>query len=363
MIEFSIILAILFILTLFEFFDKNRTQINSKYYLYSYIITIFFLMLFCGLRVIGIDRDSYMYSIYFEMLKGMTLSQSFFENNERFEIGYVFFNKIFAGIGFTAMLLFISLITVGIKGYVFFKYSAMPFFSTFIYFCMFFILREFTQLRDALSVTFLILSILLYYQNKKWVSFLMFLLAFSFHIIAIVYLPIIIFLHYFKDKRYYYFLLVSGLIVYFFNPLHYILQFEFFPKRILNYNQIKGGGSLSVIIIGIMALVCYEVFESSKIQSAKGLEDFYFKLTILAIFSGLVTIHHPVLSRISNFLMFFAILLLSNKLSSREYKFQTVIFLILLSFSSFFFIKGLNEGLIDFSLGCNTKNHLLQTYF
>lgn len=348
-----IVILLIYILSLIfaivEYQKRDSPYLSSDLYKILYILLTFSIILLCGFKPLGLDRDSIMYQSYFDEFQHITYKEVFFNNPHRVkEVGYILLNKLFVAFGFRSMLIFISVVTIGIKAYLFFKYSKFPFLSNFIYFSFFLVLRDFTQLRDSLAITFLIVSLILYSHKKYGLSIFSFILAFSFHFVALIYFPVILFLRFVPKEKSYYLIIVTGVILYFINPLQYFVSLKFLPEQIIKYNYYQGGGSFSVIFLGLIGNFLYFYSVKSELVEKSSMLYSSFRITSLAIFFGFVTISHPVFFRIPNALMFFSIILISNLIVQREIKFQNVAFYSMLLFFVYIFSRSLAGGLLHF---------------
>ncbi|WP_312819057.1 EpsG family protein [Kaistella carnis] len=276
-----IVILLIYILSLIfaivEYQKRDSPYLSSDLYKILYILLTFSIILLCGFKPLGLDRDSIMYQSYFDEFQHITYKEVFFNNPHRVkEVGYILLNKLFVAFGFRSMLIFISVVTIGIKAYLFFKYSKFPFLSNFIYFSFFLVLRDFTQLRDSLAIIFLIVSLISYSHKKYGLSIFCFILALCFHCVALICLQVTLLLRWIPKEKSNYFIIVTGVVLYFIKSLQYVVSLKFLPQQILKYDNYQGGGSFSVIFSGLIVNFLY--FYSVKL----GLRD------------KVSTINHPI---------------------------------------------------------------------
>lgn len=311
MLEFYLIFLLFLTFSVVEFYYYDWLKQRKKIYIGLYILLTFLLILHAGLRGIGIDRDSIMYQEYFMYFSKKSYYDLLFNNDHRVkEIGYLLLNKFFSNkfLNFRFLLFFVSSITIGIKSFAFYKYTDRPVFAAFIYLATFFYLREYTQIRDAMAVSFMILTTIFFFKKKYLISFVYFLLATSFHNLALCVYPILLMVKYIKENQYYYIGIIIAMLFFYFIDYDYILNNNWIPYQLSKYNMVSGRGSFSILMLGVLGVLFY------KIESLKNdifLNDCY-RLVLLGIMIGFLLFNHPVLLRITSFLMFFSIILMTN---------------------------------------------------
>jgi hypothetical protein len=88
------------------------------------------------------------------------------------------------------------------------KLIVNPYLAVLLYFSHYFVLLEMTQIRVGFASAIFFIAILFYLKNKRWIFFLLVLLAISFHYSAVLYLAVLIFNN--RDLNRY---LYSGILV------------------------------------------------------------------------------------------------------------------------------------------------------
>src|SRR5690606_19321858 len=113
-----------------------------------------FLVLFVGLRSIGVDNDSAAYEEAFK-IAGKTSWIDLFTGNygETMERGYLLLNKLIYSVDGTVhgVFLMMDILTGLINFTLIYHRSPLPFSSVLMYVCLFYFFRDFTQIRYALS--------------------------------------------------------------------------------------------------------------------------------------------------------------------------------------------------------------------
>ncbi|MFT5759535.1 MAG: hypothetical protein ACI9LM_004302 [Alteromonadaceae bacterium] len=157
-----------------------------------FFISTLSLSLISGLRYYSAnDYDSYtwLYSITPFIGAGLTKFQEV-----PVELGFVFINSLFktAGLENYLFLFILAFISIGLKSYIFSKFSKLSLASLFIYFSLVFYNSEFIQIRWALALA--ILYFALYYLASKcyFRSLVLLILASFIHVTSIMLFPIFI---------------------------------------------------------------------------------------------------------------------------------------------------------------------------
>ncbi|MEG4931347.1 EpsG family protein [Microcoleus sp. F10-B2] len=144
------------------------------------------LVLFAGLREIGIDQDSYGYLLYYNLSDGrMSLSA---------EPTFVLMARIVRFIsedsGFRVLLVFYAFLGVLIKMWAISKISENFWLAFLTYFSYFFFLHEFTQIRAGVASGLVLLSLYWVYHRNLRMFLVIIAIASVFHFSALVALPI-----------------------------------------------------------------------------------------------------------------------------------------------------------------------------
>lgn len=310
-IIFITIFILLLALSTFEL--KYYTSLTYKKYQKGiFIIIISILVGIAGFRTIGSDNDSRMYEIMFSEIGKMNYHDIFFNNPGRVkDIGYLLLNKIFKDFGFRALLIFCSIIALGIKGYLLYRFTRFPFFSLFIYFILFFYLREFTQIRDALATSFILLCFMMYVKKKYFYSLLFSLTAMSFHDLSWMCIVVIILWEFYKVKPlfcYIFFAMIILLKIYI--PGLDYLSSPLLPSKLSIYVIEESYRNFNTgYFLPIFSLFLLIVFSFSQVSLKSNFLYFIFLLTFV---SYVYSLNNMVLIRIPNILFFGNIIAIGN---------------------------------------------------
>jgi hypothetical protein len=172
------------------------------------------LSLYTGYIIAPAGRD---FSNYESFYNSLSTSYGGVDSGERFEPGFKFLSYLITLLFpqnsklYFSIIIFISLIT---KYILVFQYSkgdakrCLLFFA--FYIPSFFLVFEVNQIREAIAIGFGFLSFLYFYNNKIWITLILFLLAFSFHYTSVIYLIGYFSIYYFKkDRKWLVFLLIT----------------------------------------------------------------------------------------------------------------------------------------------------------
>ena len=280
------------------------SSVYKTYKKYAFIAVVILLTGIIGFREIGSDNDSRMYHAMFNETGLMSYNDILFHNSNRVkEIGYLLLNKVFNNLGFRIFLLFCAAVSVGIKGYLLYKLTNFPFVSTLIYFVCFFYLREFTQIRDALATSFVLLCLLMYIKEKYLYSVVFFLIALSFHFIALICIGVILLWELYKVKSpFCYVFLAAVIALKIYMPGLDYLSNPFLPSQLTVYATDESLRSFNTgYFLPLFSLFLFIGFYISKLPLKS---NFLYFISLLTFISYIYSLNHMVLIRIPNILFF-----------------------------------------------------------
>ena len=259
MIIFAIILFLLIIIApLFRkkwklaqitFYKTN----NSKSYIW--LVSIM-LMIFLGLRGLSVGIDTNAYYSFFEDSKHLNLIDIFDVSVEQ---GYWLFQFIIGRVfgDFQFLLIITAIIYVGIVSYNIYRYSVNPMFSYILFIIFGFYSFGMSATRQTLAMAIVMIAYN-FIVDKKFIKFLIVtLIAASFHISAMIFLPAYLFNYLKISKKTIISLLGFGLLLFFFDDQIQVLMNQYAR---LEYSQSETGGFrlylllLSTIILGLIYL-------------------------------------------------------------------------------------------------------------
>lgn len=185
MVYISLVFTIL-IMGLFSYnqstFPKNRTFL---------LLSSTILIVMAGLRNFTVGVDTFSYVQIFESVKGVPIIDFFNGNYYEYrsiETGYLIWNKVISIFSNNAqmMIFFNSFLYICLMFNFIKKNSVNVFLTVFIFFAGGMYILFFNLMRQMIAIAFISNSFIYYKDRKYWLSILLFLLAFSFHVISIV---------------------------------------------------------------------------------------------------------------------------------------------------------------------------------
>lgn len=173
---YRIILLIFIILFIFE----NILKENKKIYKLIKNLSILILVFLCAFKG-NVARDTEMYRGYFEKIPNIleiNLLPLF-----PFEYGYILLNMIIKTMTKNSDYLFMAVALISLfnlKKFIEY-FSESYFFSLSFYYARYFFLKEFTQIRNGLAYSFILLALIKLYEKKRTYFIIYVLIAGSFH--------------------------------------------------------------------------------------------------------------------------------------------------------------------------------------
>ncbi|MEQ3511910.1 EpsG family protein [Pseudoalteromonas sp. BZB3] len=177
----------LYLTSLLVTFFSSVTLNRSFQFLLLILVTLVSISFF-GLRWhSGADYAGYlMIYEYIPTLSSFSLSAV---KDIHGELGFLFFSSFVKSLG-TAdyfYMFILSVISISLKSHFFFKESPLPVLSFSIYLLFLGMTFEFVQIRYALSITFIMLSISSLVKGDRYKSFLLFCLGVAFHYFSVIF--------------------------------------------------------------------------------------------------------------------------------------------------------------------------------
>jgi len=192
------------LLSLFHFVEFFRNNKNLKFIML--IIASLILILFAGLREVGVGTDDFNYYNIFNDIPSLT--EIFFENTQfhfddyHKEYGYIFINIFIKNFttNYTVLFILIAFIAVGLNTYNYKKYSSFIFLSLLLYFVHTYLYRDLNQIRAGVATAIGLFTITQIHKKEHLKFFFTLFIASLFHIAVLsLMLPYII--SFFKIDR------------------------------------------------------------------------------------------------------------------------------------------------------------------
>ena len=243
------------------------------------------LILFAGLRSIGVDNDSLNYWDAFQQVNGLAWNELLLGNYPTsIERGYMLLNKAVssAGMGIHVVFMIMAVATGLINYTLIFKKSPFPFTSLLIYVGFFFFYRDFTQIRYALAAGIGMWAIFLFLDRHYWRALLLVCLFSFMHSALLIVLPFMLAFTVLKNRLIYFLLPIVGLVGGFFDPIMLIFNAVGLPDTLARYvleNEF-GRGGYAISAISQLVMLGFLLFW-------KLLLDYYPKRVIEGLFIAL----------------------------------------------------------------------------
>ncbi|WP_374743315.1 EpsG family protein [Parapedobacter sp. 2B3] len=312
---------------------------------------------FVGLRGLGVDNDGVAYQDAFRLVGEKYSWLDLLRGNydETMERGYLLFNLFVFALGGNIHVVFVvmALLTGLLNFTLIFKYSPMPFLSVLVYLCFFFLYRDFTQIRYALSAAMGFWSICFFVDKKYGWSFtLVFFAAFIHSSVLIV--PLF-YLLYIAIRRYTFYLILplAGLVIGFFDPVMYLFMLGGLPPTLAGYVEQEEFGKSGYMLSAIAEIFMLGIFYyRSKLTTFYGDRaiDLFMVALSFGSFINLMFISFAIMQRLSS-LLFTVIVLVMPYLFNvieEDVKDRNIGVLIRLVFAIFVLYYGLK--MIDIEL-------------
>lgn len=235
----------------------------NKFTIYDFIF-LAIIILFSGLRSVGLDYD--LYKIIFN-------SNFSLESRTGFGFNYLMYTfKYKFHFNYQILIFTISFLTNSLMYYFIKKNSRQPGLSLLIYVSLGFYTTSFNMFRQSLSIMFILLAYEMWDQKRYVKVVLGYLLAFVLHSSSLIAIIVYSITNFFKHKRFKlrYLMLFSLLGIVFYEKLFYIVINSLEGYKIYNsYDSLPGIGTyinvLSYFLITILLIVPkYRVYMSRK---------------------------------------------------------------------------------------------------
>lgn len=142
-------------------------------------------------RALSVGIDTSTYALFYNqgIEQGIYL---YSPNHQNMEIGYNILQAIFIqlGLGFRAVLVFQALVCIIPVCYVIIRYSTNPYFSFFVFIALDYFLFAMTGLRQSIAIGLTVLAFDAALKHKRLHFLLLVGLAATFHITALIFLPV-----------------------------------------------------------------------------------------------------------------------------------------------------------------------------
>lgn len=306
-------------------FIKRKFQ---NLYIYISFVLLFILSAFRGVTV-GTDTSGYKL-LFSRLEEGYPIRQ---------EIGWQYLNKLIINLGgsFEDLLIVSSLFVLVPIFYTVKKYSPNPMLSLFIYFSLYLYLQSFNITRQAIAVSIVFSAIPFLINNRFWFFSFFIVLASTFHITALLCLPLI-FINKIPDKKLLYIILISGALIIgvFATEIIFLKSAELF-----GYDQYidktETGVQTGIFLLALNAMAILILLT----EKNRGL---LFKLFIFYIIFANLTARIPYGHRIISYFSIIQILYLPYFLKESKKQFKPLVLSLIVVYSYLVFYRNAGSG-------------------
>lgn len=186
-----------FLIIVYGFLFLNRYAFEKYKYIFLTLTTVQ-LVLFNGLRHMSIGVDTFRYARHFYRIQDINSLSQLLDYD--MEIGFVIFNRVI-GLFFNHQVAFLLAATVifGLFAFVISKYSKNIFLSYLIFISLGFFESTFNTMRQSIAISITLLAFYFAMKKKPQFFFITIIIATSFHISALIAIPIYFLMHYQLD--------------------------------------------------------------------------------------------------------------------------------------------------------------------
>ncbi|WP_339824850.1 EpsG family protein [Paenibacillus sp. FSL R7-0163] len=348
-------ILVIYILLLGLYLSSGKeSDLKQRIYLY---LTFGLLTVLAALRAETVGNDTIEYLRLFENIS-ITKDLSYF--SPRFEIGYVYLNKILSLISYNPQIILIvtsSLIMYGFMRFIK-KYSKIPMLSVFMFFSLGYYGMTMNTIRLNLAIVLILFSYDFLKKNKLFKFIIIVILASLFHRTAIVFLIAWPMRKLSISLKLIMAIMITSSLLYILFPTILNLLFSIFPTyqyyvgsvyldgeiRLASIMNILVG--LSIILLGAitkynnMNLVTDEIIKEkdSRRKSEEEIvndEQLMFLFLIISVAITFLSFKFNLLDRVSDYFLVFSIVYLPNAIKHVKEK-KLVVFLVLVIITLFF---------------------------
>lgn len=299
MVIYYVIVILAFLLSIFDLAKSN----HLRWTVYTFFCVI--LVLFVGLRDLGVDNDSVNYSEAFNFGAATSWRDLILgDYDETMERGYLILNKIIFTLGGNIHTVFLVMAALtGLINYVLiYKKSPYPFCSLLVYVCFFFFYRDFTQIRFSFAAA-MSMWVLFEFLDKRYLNAVLLVTTATFFQSAALVMPLLILL-YFVGRNYwiYFFLPFVGLVGSFYEPVEILFGLGGLPPTLAQYVELDeiGRGGYVISAIAQVFMLAVMIFKQRLLRSySKQTIDLMFIALSLGSFINLLFISFAIMQRLA----------------------------------------------------------------
>lgn len=299
-----IMVSIIGIYSSFNVYEVKRNR-------FSFILIFIVLGSLLAFRDQFVGVDTGRYYLTYTSTKSMNFEQVV-SIREGANIGYFLLNAVCSKIGMSFQL-FVSILSIWIVFSTLFVYKktySLDIFAIFGYLGLGVYTFCFSGLKQAISMSFIIWSVYFLWKAKAWYAYVMFVAAFLFHPVAIVFLPFLFLRKITFSYMHIIMIVVGFLILFLFRyQIAYFITLMFAENYIGHYESKETvGGSFIFLIINTLFFV---FLFKDKVKENNTVEKDIFLMLIIASALQLLSSYAYAFTRVNLFYMQFVPIALS----------------------------------------------------
>lgn len=295
------------------FYNENSSSEHFKYNwkLYFFRVSIFMILLLT-LRHDFVGTDTQNYRCLYDIFANMSFQKALIYINNP---GFVYFFQLSSrlGLSFSLVLFIQAFFYIGSLTYIIKRYSKLPTLSYWIFLTMGYFIFA-TTMRQAIAMSFTLISYDFIKRKKKWCFLLFVGLASTFHLSAIIFLPAY-WIDKFKYNRKTLLIIISiiSIIILFKDQISRLML----GYTITSYEQKATGGYF--LILFLVVLLALGIFYKKRFLVDENNKMLFFMIAASLALIAVARVN-PVFFRITNYYQVFVILYVPNLITSLKDK-------------------------------------------
>lgn len=347
------IILIVWMIVCYVLIIKNRRFNVEKGKKFFYIFFFVGCTIVMALRSESVGVDTQRYAQLFEMTKSVTINDMLQVSTYNRRIGYMLLMKLSGSMN--GSYYFFQMVVSILFNYCSYKFISKncesPFLAVSVFLGCGFYLSALNVARETLAVVIVLCAWNLLQEHKNIKALLLFIIAFSFHTTALVFL-IAYLIYMIKDKQWVLRLLPIGVLA---AAINYKTIIDFAAVYFISYDNyyknkktvIEAGG-VTLIWIIIIALSVYCVYNKKKFSN---MDRIYGVFCMICIVTDIIGMYFNYFDRLGTYFILFECLMLESVANSIESLSTKKLFKggVSLSFLAYFLLSALTSAQYSYS--------------
>lgn len=271
------------------------------------------LSIISGLRAYSVGWDTENYVLFYKEAASLSISQ-IIKGSFDIEKGYIIFEYLVAKISKNPSTFFLILsgIYMLMIGKLIYKFSADPIYSFILFISLGYFAFSMTALRQTLAIAVVLMSFKFLVERRFFPFLFYVLLASTFHISALVFLPAYWIARIQYTKLY-------GVLSFLAIPLAFLLKGKIFTLITMatgfKYEPMQTSGPIALFFLLLLVYIA-AVIQIRPLLARGGRNLYFFNFLLVGILLTTIAFIHPAALRISYFYSIFAIVLIPEIIKS-----------------------------------------------